>query len=352
MLNFIKSGQNKSSQNKSGLNNSGLNKGLEYNGGANLPKASYKASKSRFLPSSNRGFTVIELMVSLTILLIVLALAYNLLYSGMTFFKQGEERWLEQREIKKLGDFIESSITLSHRADIFEEETPSFEEGFNYIYRGEDDLIYFKPKDEEAPSAITSQNLSLIFARVQEDSVNIPKALAYNIASLRPNGYKLGSTVFFPNMLISARVNATGGSPTENSVDAGNVLRFVTDESLVSGLDASVVGCFIATAAYGSYDQQNVMLLRRFRDDFLLKTAWGAKFTRLYYKYSPPLANIIRQNPVLKGLSAILLLPLIGLAAALIYPVLPLVLGLIFALIFYGFKKYLFKGVAGFRLRP
>jgi len=45
--------------------------------------------------------------------------------------------------------------------------------------------------------------------------------------------------------------------------------------------------CYIATAVYGSYDAPEVLILRRFRDDILVKTRPGRLFIRGYYALSP-----------------------------------------------------------------
>ena len=77
-------------------------------------------------------------------------------------------------------------------------------------------------------------------------------------------------------------------------------------------------GCFIATAAFGSPFQSQVMLLKRFRDQCLLPNSPGRLFVRLYYRYSPPIARIIARHDILRRLVRVGLCPLIGLAYLLV----------------------------------
>lgn len=49
--------------------------------------------------------------------------------------------------------------------------------------------------------------------------------------------------------------------------------------------------CFIATAAIGSADAWQVIVLRNFRDKTLLESVWGVKFVSVYNRCSPPLAR-------------------------------------------------------------
>lgn len=55
--------------------------------------------------------------------------------------------------------------------------------------------------------------------------------------------------------------------------------------------------CFIATAACGTAAHDNVVQLRRFRDDVLRQTAVGRAAIRLYYRTSPPVAEWIGRSP-------------------------------------------------------
>ncbi|SCZ62884.1 S8 family serine peptidase [Thiohalomonas denitrificans] len=80
-----------------------------------------------------------------------------------------------------------------------------------------------------------------------------------------------------------------------------------------SDTDESDSRCFIATAAYGSPLADEVMVLRKFRDRYLIGNRFGEAFVEFYYTNSPALANAIRNNSWMRGTVRMLLRPAISL---------------------------------------
>jgi len=97
-----------------------------------------------------------------------------------------------------------------------------------------------------------------------------------------------------------------------NSTDIINVTVFVPIAGGGGG------GCFIATAAYGTPMADDVRYLRAFRDEYLQTNDAGRWFVTQYYKYSPPLAEYLRQNDDLRSVVRSALSPLVGLSRAMV----------------------------------
>ncbi len=110
------------------------------------------------------------------------------------------------------------------------------------------------------------------------------------------------------------------GTAKEELTDTTDVHAYVKESAFVEqgignsnkvSLKLVVANCFIATAAYGSYLDPHVWVLRQFRDEVLTKSSFGRWFIQEYYQYSPGMATVIRQHSTLKTATAFLLTPIV-----------------------------------------
>ncbi len=72
---------------------------------------------------------------------------------------------------------------------------------------------------------------------------------------------------------------------------------------------------FIATASFGTEMAGKIDVLRDFRDQVLSTSDTGRFLVDFYYRHSPPVADYIRERPILRSLVRTLLLPVVGLVS-------------------------------------
>jgi hypothetical protein len=80
---------------------------------------------------------------------------------------------------------------------------------------------------------------------------------------------------------------------------------------------ATVSPCFVASVVYGSPLANEVSVLRRLRDRYLLPQAPGRAAVSAYYALGARAADWIRPRPQLRGALRLLLAPLLRLGRAL-----------------------------------
>ncbi|MGV8079190.1 MAG: PilW family protein [Syntrophales bacterium] len=78
-------------------------------------------------------------------------------------------------------------------------------------------------------------------------------------------------------------------------------------------------GCFVATAAFGNAAHPMVMLLRDFRDRFLLTWSGGKWLVDQYYIHGPAAAGLIQDRPFAMWMVRMILLPVAALTFLIVY---------------------------------
>lgn len=132
------------------------------------------------------------------------------------------------------------------------------------------------------------------------------------------NSNTMGATFIAPAQGGSLRFQLTVAD--DGGLSATDVVNVQVAAAAVSSAAASPSAgggdsrCFIATAAYGSSDIDDVLQLRRFRNRYLLTNPIGRALVGTYYRFSPPFADAIRPYPLLRKLVRFGLMPYVTVA--------------------------------------
>jgi hypothetical protein len=147
----------------------------------------------------------------------------------------------------------------------------------------------------QAASRVKGLELLLLLCEVKPtaDSYELANiALANALAHSKANG----------NYLDGDEAHCTHYREIRNQITTEFKNRFPQAAATSLAKTTKSDGCFIATAATGSYDHPKVLTLRQYRDDVLLPNEFGRRFVSFYYAISPSIAKHVARSEVLRSL--------------------------------------------------
>lgn len=197
-------------------------------------------------------------------------------------------------------------------------------------------LIFQSPDFSILHDFLSKTNPSLIGRNVNQEILN-RNDLLYNKILTMPEKFLLHNYPIDPRGLFICLISTSIAhynfthledkasklleSATEINIKWGtyvkpSILANIKDQTIMSKTtDENKTGCFIATAVYGSPYDKKVIVLKEFRDNFLLKKSLGRAFVNFYYIVSPPIAKQIAKSRYLREITkSILIIPVLKLA--------------------------------------
>lgn len=264
-------------------------------------------------------------------------LAKEVMQCGIDYFQEWKESKNPSEEGLKLLKYAQSIAVGSQTKDRIKEniegmqewaETAPIKDDLNFITNKLKNFQNAVDSIENAKSLVSNcksklQNIKNILGSTDELYLNVSSAVVSNalgmiieVVNEAQSGleYNRAKLLLLPS-IVSDAVSAIGlmdsldmnsqtrrrfleNKATINSINTqlDSVRRQIRSATSTSSSSGSS-GCYIATMAYGDYDHPQVMELRKFRDEFLNKSALGRSFIRFYYKYSPGLVERLKDKP-------------------------------------------------------
>ena len=289
--------------------------------------------------ASNRGFTLIEIIVSLIlvgIMAVVVGMGIVTATKAFIFAKEAAEisqknQLAMNRITKSIQNWFPVPVPVTGTQSLTITRNDVLSGGIvteRYSYSGNTLSLFLGTSTEGDILCDNLTDFKLEYLR--SDSADVIGGNA--VESFWNSGMPLSEL-----NLVRVTMTQSGQSGANASTFVSRVVPMNTSKGDIQAMEAKYGtgsgGCFVATAAYGNYDDPAVVLLRQFRDRVLSQSDTGKKFIAWYYREGPALAGFIAGHSAAGWAVRRILAPVVGLIFLMLYFPLGLLLIPIMAMI-------------------
>ena len=173
---------------------------------------------------------------------------------------------------------------------------------------------------QKESTAFSCHELNGCFFMPDPVTISVGGEIIWTASNNEPHTITAGSPASGPNGTFDGFLSP-GAEFTHKFEEAGEYPYFCNVHPWLEGTvivqeAAPGGGCLVATAAYGTEMVPQIQRLREIRDQNILSTDAGSSFVTafngIYYTFSPTIADIERENPLVKGAVFIIIQPILA----------------------------------------
>jgi prepilin-type N-terminal cleavage/methylation domain-containing protein len=153
--------------------------------------------------NSKRGFTLIEVLITIVILGIVLSVLYNILFFQINTFNKADKKTIAQSDLRYISDFITNEIRYAKTIDILNSSSDMDSLEHKYIY-AENGNVYYRDNSKNIIKKLNIESRESNYDIKIWTENNESKVVYYQISSVSQN-FDLGSSINLLNTKLSKK---------------------------------------------------------------------------------------------------------------------------------------------------
>lgn len=166
------------------------------------------------ITKNNKGFTLVELLITLVILLSVLTLGYQTFYYIYKSYDKNEESWIVQQDVRMVSDWIDKNMQTAYILEIYDTIPTSFATDFYYIYTNTGS-VYIRIPNQETATILAGKTIKMDFSfnELKQNALNY--VITGNDLKTNTNEvYTVKGTLLILNITAGKKINKITSAPS------------------------------------------------------------------------------------------------------------------------------------------